>query len=126
MVVIDTSAWIKYLRDPDSESGRVTDSLLLGREVVMVGMVLAEVLQGARTRRELDILRDRLTALRFLHTDQETWISVGELALHLRERGAMIPITDLIIAAVAMRHNEPVYTLDDHFQRVPGLQLYGP
>ena len=92
----------------------------------MVGMVMTEVLQGARTRRELDKLGDRLSALEFLDANRETWISVGELALGLRERGAMIPVTDLIIAAVAMQHSEPVYAVDDHFQRIPGLRLYEP
>ena len=102
------------------------DTLLFSGEVEMVGMVMTEVLQGARTRREFEILGDRLAALRFLNMNRETWISVGELALGLRERGAMIPLTDLIIAAVAMQYGEPVYAADDHFQRIPGLLLYEP
>ena len=126
MVVADTSVWIAYLRDPDSDPGRAMDALLSKREVLMVGMVLTEVLRGARRQREFDALRDRLTAIQFLDTDQETWIRVAALALGLRERGETIPVTDLIVAAVAIQHNEPLYAVDEHFQRVPGLRSYEP
>lgn len=126
MVVVDTSVWINYLRNPQSDSGRVMDSLLFRGEVLMVGMVLSEVLQGARTSSGLATLRDRLTALEFLEVTLETWIKVGEIALELRRLGSPVPLTDLTIAAVAMQHNQPVYALDQHFQRVPELELYEP
>ena len=92
----------------------------------MVGMVLSEVLQGARTSSGLATLRDRLTALEFLEVTLETWIKVGEIALELRRLGSPVPLTDLTIAAVAMQHSQPVYALDQHFQRVPELELYEP
>ena len=126
MVVVDTSVWVNYLRNPQSDSGRVMDSLLFRGEVLMVGMVLSEVLQGARTSSGLATLRDRLTALEFLEVTLETWIKVGEIALELRRLGSPVPLTDLTIAAVAIQHNQSVYTLDQHFQRVPGLELYEP
>lgn len=92
----------------------------------MVGMVLSEILQGARTDSEFAALRDRLIALEFLEVTLETWIKVGEIALELRRLGFQVPLTDLTIAAVAMQHNQPVYALDQHFQRVPELELFEP
>ena len=126
MVVVDTSVWVDYLRNPQSGSGRAMDLLLFRGEVSMVGMVLSEILQGARTDSEFAALRDRLIALEFLEVTLETWIKVGEIALELRRLGSQVPLTDLTIAAVAMQHNQSVYTLDQHFQRVPGLELYEP
>jgi len=100
--------------------------LLFRGEVSMVGMVLSEILQGARTHSEFATLRDRLTALEFLEVTLETWVKVGEIALELRRQGYPVPLTDLTIAAVAIQHNQSVYTLDQHFQRVPGLELHQP
>lgn len=100
--------------------------MLFRGEVSMVGMVLSEILQGARTDSEFATLRDRLTALEFLEVTLETWVKVGEIALELRRQGYPVPLTDLTIAAVAIQHNQSVYTLDQHFQRVPGLELHQP
>jgi predicted nucleic acid-binding protein len=36
------------------------------------------------------------------------------------------PLSDLVIARVALENNVSVYTADDHFSRVEGLQLYVP
>ena len=38
--------------------------------------------------------------------------------------GRLTPLTDLLIAALALEGEHQVFTLDDHFQRVPGLRLY--
>lgn len=98
---------------------------LLGRnEVVMAGPVLAEVLQGARTTKELQALSNRLTALPYVEMTKGTWGRVGRMAFELRQRGHTVALVDLLIAALAIEHDHQVYTLDDHFQRIPGLKLY--
>ncbi len=126
MVVADTSVWVSYLRDPNTDTGNAMDSLLRRREVLMVGVVLAEILQGARSTRQFDELEDRLTAMSYLDTGKDAWVGAAHLFRELRAKGAMIPITDLLIAATALQYNEPVYTLDEHFERVPGLRLFSP
>jgi predicted nucleic acid-binding protein len=46
MIFVDSSVWIDYLRDVDSDSVRKLDSLI-GSELLATGdLVLAEVLQG--------------------------------------------------------------------------------
>ena len=46
MVIADSSVWIDFQRNPDSEVGRELDHLLSNDEVAMVGPVLTEVLRG--------------------------------------------------------------------------------
>lgn len=89
----------------------------------MTGLVLAEVLQGARDE-DFQKLADLMTALPFLPADQDTWARAGELSFQLRRLGRLTPLTDLLIAAVALEGGHQVFTLDDHFQYVPGLRLY--
>ena len=126
MVIADSSVWIVFQRDPDSAVGRDMDSLLGEGKVVMVGPVLAEILQGSRSENEFAFFADRMTALPFLDAEQNTWLQVGGLSFHLRKRGLTVAFADLIIAALAIQHGVPVYTLDQDFQRIPGLQLYEP
>ena len=71
MVIADTSVWITFQRDPRSAVGQELESLLAKDEVVMVGPVLAELLQGARSASEFELLRLHLCSLSFLETDQD-------------------------------------------------------
>ncbi len=42
----------------------------------------------------------------------------------LREKGSPIPTNDIWIASSAMQHGLWLFTLDEHFKKVPGLILY--
>jgi hypothetical protein len=125
MVVIDTSVWVQALRAAASREREEVDRLLAQEEAAIVGPVLAEVLQGARTQAELEGLYVRLTALPFLVATQHTWSRVGELSFQLRRDGASMSLVDILIATLAMEHDCALYTLDEHFHRIPGVRLHG-
>ena len=124
MVIVDSNVWIHWLRTPHTDIGRELVRLLDSHQVSMAGVVLAEVLQGARGEPEFDRLRTLLAALPYLETTKQTWARAGELAMQLRGQGRLIPLTDLVIAALALEGDHQVFTLDEHFQRVPELKLY--
>ena len=104
--------------------GREFDRLLRNDEVAMVGPVLAEVLQGARSEDELSFFASHLTALSFLETNQDTWVRAGQLNSRLRQEGKMLALGDLVIAALALERDVPVYSLNGDFDRVPGLRRH--
>ncbi len=91
----------------------------------MVGMVLAELLQGIRGAREGKRVRAALRQLPFLDTSREHWERAGELSSALRRKGRTIPLSDLLIASVALSHDLEIFTTDPHFRAVPGLKLRG-
>lgn len=66
----------------------------------------------------------KLSGLRFLETRFSTWKSAGELSASLRREGLTLPLSDLVIAALAFEHRCEVFTLDPHFEQVPGLTLH--
>lgn len=124
MVIVDTSVWLQFFRLQPSSVKKEMDRLRARGEIAIVGVVLAEVLQGARTQREAEQLSAGLKGFPYLAETQETWMRVGELARQLRQKGVTVPILDLLIAALALEHGCEVYTLDEHFERVPGLTLH--
>ncbi len=126
MVVADTSVWIPFFNEPESEEKRELDALLDADRLVMVGVVLAELTQGCRTAREAEATASLLEGLRFIETTVATWRRAGELSFGLRRRGVTVPLSDLVVAALALEHRLEVYTLDPHFRAVPGLPLYVP
>ena len=123
-MIADSSVWIDFQRAPDSEVGRELDRLLANNEVVMVGPVLTEVLQGARSEGELEFFASHLTALWFLETNQQTWVRAGELNHRLKQNGKILALGDLMIATLALEYNVPVYSLNGDFDRVPGLRRH--
>jgi len=124
MVVVDTSAWIPFFNRPDSTPKYIIEDLIDRGEAAIVGVVLAELLQGCRSPGERAELKEALLALPYLGVSQATWIAAGEISGGLLRKGITLPLTDLIIAAVAIEHRCSVYSLDAHFQRIPGLPRY--
>lgn len=126
MVIADTSVWINAQRVPDSRDSREFWRLFDKREIVMVGPVFAELLQGSRTQREFDTLLSRFDALDYLEANQQTWQIVARIRRHLSSRGCMIGFSDTITGALSIQHGLPLFTLDGHFDRIPDLKLYRP
>ena len=124
MVIADSSVWIDFQRAPDSAVGMELDRLLANNEVVMVGPVLTEVLQGARSEEELRFFASHLTALWFLEIDQGVWVRAGELNHQLKQNGKILALGDLIIATLGLENDLPVYSLNGDFDRVPGLRRH--
>jgi predicted nucleic acid-binding protein len=126
VVIADTSVWIPFFNRPDSQEKRTLDALIDGDQLVLVGVVLAELIQGCRTGQEASLVLDHLTGLPFLETTFLTWKRTGELSFSLRRRGITLPLTDLIIAGIALEHDCQVFALDPHFTQIPGLKPYRP
>ena len=90
----------------------------------MVGVVYAELLRGARDETQFRALEEQLDALPFLEMTTATWRDTGRILGDLRRRGSAISLPDAAIAALALEQGLQVYTRDDHFQRIPGLELH--
>ncbi len=126
MVIADTSVWIPFFNRPDSPEKATLDLLIDADEVVLVGVVLAELLQGCRASSERETLSEALLALPYYEVTQSTWSQTGDLSAQLLRKGVTLPLSDLIIAALAIEHHCQVYSLDTHFKKIPGVRLYLP
>ena len=125
-VIVDTSAWIQYFRRGKSLEASEVRSLLDSDNVVLVGVVYAELLRGTRSDEQRETLVDSLQALPYVETDMETWRLAGEVLSSLERKGQRIPLPDALIAAIAIRNGLSVYTQDSHFSRISILSLYTP
>lgn len=82
----------------------------------LAGVVMVELLQGARTGKELSELEEALTAVEWVPSTPDVYARAGALGFSLRRRGVTVPVTDCIIAAAAETVGGRVLTLDRHFQ----------
>ena len=115
MILIDTSAWVEFLRDTESGvSVAVAD--LLSKEVATCDVVRMEVLAGARDEHHLQNLRRllaRATSIPNLSSDYE---HAAILYRRCRQRGETVrKLVDCLIAAVAIRSEVPLLHADRDF-----------
>jgi predicted nucleic acid-binding protein len=123
-IIVDTCVWIEFFRNRKSKLTSHLKGLLRERSVVMVGMVLAEILQGVKAPKEAALVKKNLERLPYIETTREIWESAGEISASLRNKGITIPLSDLIIAANALSGDHEVFTIDPHFEKVDALKLH--
>ncbi len=126
MIIADTSVWISFFNFPDSSEKRAVGFLIDADDIAITGVALTEILQGCRSRKDFSMVKDLLLALPWLETTQSVWIKAGEISSSLLRRGVTLPIPDLVLAAVAMEYKCRVYSLDRHFEMIPGLDRFQP
>jgi hypothetical protein len=124
VVVADTSVWIEYLQGGQKAARAALRGLIRSEQVALVGVVLAELLQGCRSPQEREMILATLAGLPFLDARLSTWQRAGDLSASLLRQGLTIPLTDLIIAALALEHGCQLFTLDPHFDHIPELSLF--
>ncbi|MGB3682562.1 MAG: PIN domain-containing protein [Rubrobacteraceae bacterium] len=114
-VLIDTSCWIEYFNRPGKEIAIAVGNSIREDSASLTGVVLAELLQGARSEEESSRLREALGAVNYIGTSQRMYGRAGELGFTLRRRGITVPVTDCMIAAAAESAGGRILTLDSHF-----------
>lgn len=117
-VLIDTSAWIEFLRGHAGSMADSVQTLLELQQAHLCGPVKAELLQGAKGSKEKEQLQLIFEVVPSLQTTEEDWIATGEILQSLRSKGITLPLTDALIASIAKRHQLPVLTLDQHFSHL--------
>ncbi|MHB1399532.1 MAG: type II toxin-antitoxin system VapC family toxin [Trichloromonadaceae bacterium] len=117
-ILIDTSAWIDFFRNQSGAVGDIVATLIERDQAVMTGPVLAELLQGLKSRQEINTLRELFDVLPYIETSRRDWEQTGDLLRKLRQRGITVPLTDALIASVAKRTGGAVLTLDRHFEHL--------
>jgi len=121
-IIVDTSVWIEYFNNHAGIAEEL-DRKLLACNIYIVGPIVTEILQGAKTNKDYQILEDSIDGLPFIETSLAEWKLVGEISFKLRRKGLTIPVTDCIIAAAAINHGASVMTYDRHFKQIPGVKL---
>jgi len=117
-ILIDTSIWIDYFRNKSSKISEKVDSILSNHEVYVPKIVIAELIQGAKSEREISVIEDFLGAFNIIDQKEDTWLKTGKLCFNLRKKGKNINLTDCYIAIIADEHKCQIFTLDEHFKEI--------
>lgn len=103
MILVDTSAWIEFLRDTGSPVCQRVDMLLAG-DLATCHPIRMEVLAGARDERHLDDLRRLLARATLVPTEAADFEAAAQLYRTSRRGGETVrKLIDCLIAAHALR-----------------------
>ncbi|MBI1351814.1 MAG: PIN domain-containing protein [Actinomycetales bacterium] len=118
MILIDTSAWIEFLRDTGSDVCNRVDRQLDG-PIASCDPVAMEVLAGARSDAHLADLRGLLARTTMLPTLPVHYEQAAAIYRTGRRAGLTIRrLADCLIAAVAIDHGVPVLHADRDFDAI--------
>lgn len=125
-ILVDTSAWIEFFKRKEPYYSLV-GAFLDDKKICCIGIVLAELIQGAKSEKELEVLRDFLHVFDFLPESAEQWQKAGELSNTLLRKGKSVGLSDCYLAVAAKANKVMVLTLDKHFdvmKGASGIELY--
>lgn len=128
MILVDTSVWIRYLRDHDSEIAQALEKLLDEDSVGLSALVELELVSGAPAGQRA-LLRRLLDALPVIVPSRDTFALAGDWVERGRALGQTFGAMDLIIAATAAERGAKIWSLDSDFRRLSRLgvvKLFSP
>ncbi len=129
MILVDTSAWIEFLRDTPSAVCEEVDGLL-SSDVAICEPIRMEVLAGARDDAHLRDLRGLLGRATMLPTEPVDYETAAALYRTCRRRGETVrKLIDCLIGAVASRHRVAILHADsdiDVLSRHTNVQVHQP
>jgi predicted nucleic acid-binding protein len=124
LVLVDTCIWSAFFSKPGSPERKELDILLDEDRVAVTGPVVAEVFRGFRRREQADWVASRLRLAHYFEPTWEDWRDSATLGRELAVMGQNIPLTDLVISALAQRIQAFIFTSGPHFDVIRGLKRH--
>jgi len=123
MILVDTSVWIEIFRD---KTGHVVDAFqkAIGSQPYGISRFnQLELLQGAKDRKEWELLEDYLSTQYYFEASQDTWTEAARIYFELRRRGVTInsPV-DSCIAQIAMENGALLLHRDKDFEKISRIR----
>ena len=129
-VIVDTSVWSLALRRDEPQNNQYIKELEeLVKEVraQLIGPVRQELLNGIKTEKQFNLLKEHLRAFKDLKLETEDYELASEYFNTARENGIQGSNTDFLICAISTRNKMPILTTDkdfENFQSVLPIELH--
>lgn len=119
MILVDSSVWIDYFNKSQSKSANELSWLLINapNQIGLPDIVVTEVLQGIRDDNIYNKTKKTLLLFTvFRENKLDIYLKASEIFRKCKAKGLAIRSTiDVIIAAIALKNNLEIFTLDKDF-----------
>lgn len=119
MILVDTSVWIEIFRDKTGSIKIAFQEWISSENYAISRFNQLELLQGARNKKEWELLDDYLSTQFYLEASEITWREAARIYYELRRKGVTInsPV-DCCIAQIAMEYGAFLLHRDKDFERI--------
>ncbi len=117
-ILVDTSVWIDYFKGNDVHFQSKVDEALTNCHIYVPKVVLAELIQGAKSEKEIMVIEDFIDAFHIIDQKDDTWLKAGRLSFNMKRKGVTVSIIDCYIAAIADENGCIIFSLDEHFNSI--------
>lgn len=123
-VIIDTCMWVPFFNRPHSAEKKAIDGLLDDDNGILIGPIIAEILQGIPRESQADYVASLLRGVRCIDIIWDDWAEAARLGRRLAATGHQLPLSDLVVASVSSRIDAEVYTSDPHFDLFAAVRRF--
>lgn len=117
-ILVDTSVWIEFFRKEQSVVSQKIRGCLELNQVCYAGPVAIELYQGAKTRKEFEVIDHLLQAIDYIEITRAHYYHAGQISHEAARSGQIFSIVDLILAVVAHDEQLRLFSLDSHFKDI--------
>ena len=116
-ILIDTSAWIVSFKKTGNENlkEKVMEALA-SLSAVTTNIIVLELLQGCRDKKEYEAMKSRMEALEVLTMNEAVWETAYRVGYDLKRKGITVPTLDILISSLAKAYGCLILHHDKHFR----------
>ena len=132
MVCLDTSFLIDVIRGK-KEIVKIEEEIDLKEEIVAIATpTIVELIRGLYLKaniknikkEEVEVINKKLSSFTILDLDKDSAVLAGEIEADLINKGEIIDLEDIMIAAIAISNDQNLLTKNKkHFEKIKGLQI---
>lgn len=126
LIVVDTDVIIDFFQDISPPAAVFSNLISIGKAAMTVVTVfeLFAGIEGAKRLRQIETLVQEIIVLPLNTIEAATG---GRIYTHLKTRGKLVGTHDILIAAISIANNLPLYTKNiSHFSEIKGIRLLSP
>ena len=124
MILVDTGIIIDFWKRPTQEDEKV----FLNEDVAICGVVMAELIHGAKSEKDIKEINKALTGFNYIVIDDTICSDLGRLLYQLRINGITVPFQDALMAVIAIKLKFSIWSKDKHFDMIqkvePNLKIF--
>ena len=125
MILVDTSVWIDVLRDRQGDVVESFRKKTYGEILVLSRFTQLELLQGAKSGDEWNLLEKYLSTQFYLEATEKTWSGAARIFFELRRKGITVRSSiDCCIAQVALENGALLLHKDADFDRIASIRRF--
>ena len=118
-VIVDTSAWIESFHPKgDIKLRERVKHLITEGGILLPGIIKAEILRGAKGKKEYESLDELLDGLTYLPVEEDFWSRLARFSFDLFRKGIVVPLVDTYVSLLTIENDALLLHRDQHFDLV--------